>query len=150
MKRIAFDPTAIADLQDLSERGKGSLPDGFVEYISYAEGQLIERKSPGRWASRGVMSESGVKLAEAILFEVKILICGNDAKYREVVKSGKNFARSATAAIGGYIAAAFGIGLALATSAVALALLLVSKVGVAAFCKTFAGVPATSSKKNPA
>jgi hypothetical protein len=135
MSARQFHPAIVAELQDLSEKYKGELPAGFFEYTSYAEEQLAERRSPGRWEARGLGRDEGVKLAEAILQELTILLCGNDPKYRDVAKSGKRFAQTATAAVGGYIAAAFGIGIALATSAVAVCLLLVTRVGLGVFCR---------------
>jgi hypothetical protein len=131
----AFEPEIIADLHDLAARFENQFPGGLREYNLYAEEQLAAGHWPGHWVARNKKDETGATLAQAILQELRILVCENDPKYRGVRKSGKDFLKQAIPAIAGYVAAMFGIAIALATSAVAAGALILVRVGTEVFCR---------------
>ena len=128
-----LEPEDVAYLYDMASNS--AFPHGFAEYNLYAEQELARGRWPAAWIPRSKKEEKGAIIAEAILRELKILICENDPKYRDVISSTKRFVQRAIAAIAGYVAATFDIQIALATSAVAACLLVVVRVGREAFCR---------------
>jgi hypothetical protein len=134
------DAEAIGLLEDIVERGKKHFPQGFSEFAKYSEEQIEGGRWPSSWAERaGAEKKSrGPTFALAVLEELRILFCGTDKKYDEVRKSGKNFAKIATTAVGGFVAGRFGVELAIASSAAAAGLLLVVRVGAESFCRAAA------------
>jgi hypothetical protein len=135
MTSEGFESEVLANLHDLASKYQSSLPAGFRDYNSYAEEELSNGRWPSHWTSRSQGRDKGVALAEAVLEELKVLICGSDPRYEEVAKSGKDFAQKAIAVVAGYVAASFGIEIAMATSAVAASMLVVVRVGTGAFCR---------------
>jgi hypothetical protein len=135
MNHSKFEPETITKLQDLVAKSHGAFPSGFSEYNLYAEERLTNGHWPGRWIARSPEENKGADLAQAVLEELKILICQNDSKYRDVASSGRSFAQKATIAVGGYITARYSVEAALATSMVAASMLLVVRVGRESFCR---------------
>jgi CheY-like chemotaxis protein len=76
-----------------------------------------------------------IALSAAIMEELRLLICTSDKKYSGVRSAGKKFGASALIAISSFIAGRFGLGMAVASSAVAASTLVVLKVGVESFCR---------------
>lgn len=131
------DLKTIEILEGIVENGKDHFPQGFTEFARYSEEQIEGGHWPKPWAERAGMDKQrpGAAFALAVLEELRVLLCGTDKKYDDVRKSGKNFAKIATTAVGGFVAGRFGIELAIASSAAAAGLLLVVRVGAESFCR---------------
>jgi hypothetical protein len=130
------------ELREAAEGGRRALPDGFLPFLDYVESALSSGVKPQFFVSKGPGDDStsqGTRLGWAVLEELKLLLCTEHPRYADVRTEGRVLAKTSVAAVAAYVAGAVGISMSIATAAVAFAVLLVARVGIAVFCRYFPG-----------
>ena len=127
------------ELVNLAELHRDQLTEDFFIYRDYIETSLANDQWPDDVLFRSLHHPSNyqeeVKMAEAILIEIYLLLCKKDDKYLEVRKQFNNFAKVAVPSIASYIAGTFGIAMGVATGAVSFLSIAVFNVGINVFCR---------------
>ena len=155
-----LDPSEM-ELMEFAESQRGKLPDRFFAELSAMEADLARGRWPQEPRSRSVRSLASVPkkqqdalkpgLRSAILAELRLLLCGNDPRYRDVRERGKALSKAGLGAVSAYVAGAVGISLGVATAAVAFIALALCRLGVGVFCRITAppDVFAPAGKSKP-
>jgi hypothetical protein len=135
-------PDPVHELEELAESHRGKLPADFFTGLTELEADLARGRWPEEPRPRGeAQAKKGGKrktkpgLRTAVLEELRLLLCTNDGRYKEVREQGQSLTKVGIAAVAGYVAAALGVSLGLATGAVAFIALAVLRVGAGAFCR---------------
>lgn len=123
------------ELAQIAEVGRARLPKGFGEYSDYIEASLFRGEWPKPLSVRGESDSVGARLADAVLKELRILLCEDDKRYADVKQGAESFWKLALPSVAGYVAAASGVSVAAATSAAAFIAIAVLRVGLGAFCR---------------
>lgn len=125
------------ELSALAEPQRDDLGLEFFGYRDYVEGQLMEGHWPSEQKFRGFHNAWSAKLSHAALAELRTLLCTSDERYAEVRTRGQDFTKAALPAVAGYVGAAAGVGIGLATAGVAFVALTILKVGLNTFCRAY-------------
>ncbi len=100
----------VMGVADAAERNRGEVDALFIAYRDFVEESL----SSGRWPEAvrfrdGSMSSVSVRLAQAVLVELRALLCTDDRRYAEIRKQGGKFSQVALPAVAGYVAGVLGL-----------------------------------------
>ena len=119
----------------IAEKSRAELGPDFFAYRDYVE----ECAAAQRWPDLQTRADKGVshdvRLGTAAMQELYALFCTNDARYKEVRQKAGAFSKVALPAVAGYVAAAVGGPIGLASGAVALLAMAVFKLSVGVFCR---------------
>lgn len=124
------------EMIELAENHRQSLGEEFFSYRDEIEANLLRSRWPEIPKARGPESTpERVKLADAILSELRVLLCTDEERYADVRKQGGAWSKTAITAVAGYITASLGVSAGLATGGVVFISLVILRVGVGAFCR---------------
>jgi len=141
-KRV--DPELVA----FAEEHRQFLPEGFLEEVDALESELVQDRSilPLRAKGRGRRKNSNVRIRAAILEELSLFLCSDDARYKDLRGTGKKLTKDATKFIAGVIVGTLGITSGIATGCVAFVALACMRVGIGVFCRL--NPPPTENQTN--
>jgi len=148
---MAAEPAAAPELIELTHRYQKDLPaDFFTDLVGVASDLAVARRPPvSRPLEAEAVAESteaakgwSIRLREAILEEIFLLLCTDDPKYQNVREAGKALSKPGVTAIAGALSAVFvGVPIGLLTGAVAYLVLLVARVGANSLCRAYSAAP---------
>jgi hypothetical protein len=133
MTRKLIDP----ELIELAEEHRHLLPRGFNQEADAVEAALSKGQTllAFRSKGRGKAKKSNVGIRAAVLEELRLFLCTEDVRYKDLQAGGKSLTKQSVLVIAGWVAATLGITTGIATACVSFLALAILRLGVATFCR---------------
>jgi len=126
-----------SELVAFAERYRCFLPDGFQEEIDVLKSELAQQRSivPLRAKGRGSRRQSNVSIRAAILQELSLFLCTDDARYADLRGNGRKLTKEVVQFMAGVIVGLLGVASGVATACVAFLALACARIGLGTFCR---------------
>jgi hypothetical protein len=119
----------------MAEELRAELPSGFREEVDRFAADLAQGRGLTDRRAKGRRSQTNAAVTAAIVRELSLLLCSDDARYASVRSDGQKLSRDGVRFVAGVIVGALGLTAGAATACVALVAMACLKVGVGVFCR---------------
>ena len=125
------------DLVALAEQYRDQLPPDFQRHIDALTSDLSQERPFTRLTAKGggCGESSNARIIAAVLDEVSLFLCADDARYAGLRNQGRKLGKDVVHFIAGIVVGTLGLTTGVATGCVAFVVLACSRIGVGAFCR---------------
>lgn len=128
---------ASRELVDIAEQYRSLVPQGFLAEVDTLASDLVQNRPVVAMRSKGRrgVAFTNARIKAAILDEISLFLCTDDARYEGLRGEGRELGKDAVHFIAGIVVGTLGLASGVATGCVAFVALACAKVGIGTFCR---------------
>ena len=133
-----------------AEQHRPLLPEGFIQEVDALEAELVQNRSIQPMVAKGrgrAWKTSNVGIRAAVLEELRLFLCTDHSRYKDLRTQGGKLTKDAVLFIAGVIGGILSLPAGVATACVAFLAMSCLRVGVGTFCRLMPAPTQSNSRR---